>query len=333
MFKMVKALGLSLAFACGFTSLVGAGSSVVNAAESLPLEGTALRVGMAITPPFVMVGNTFEDVRGIDYELIKELQRRTGFTIANDKIEILNFGQMMNLGAEGTLDIVTGGINLTAARAKLFEFSEPYYRAGVAVVGRRGANITSFQSLQNHKIAIVAGTNAGDIMPKGVSVSVLEVPSNFMAFYNVAYNNADVAIADIPLAQDFIDNLLGKNLEIKFVLPDSAGDMGLLFAKKHPEVNRILNQNFTAMIKDGTVAKIVSKFSSDAECNITLNRLKKDKAEKIVANNNGDSVQQGKDVLNSVATAAVSSNVYDDIKSPTLDYNNVHLSNVSASSF
>lgn len=278
MFDKFKALGLSVAFVCGISTLLGAQANA-EAYDPLPLEGKSIRVGMAITPPFVVVGNTFEDVRGIDYELVKELQRRTGFTIANDKIEILNFGQMINLGANGTLDMVAGGINLTPARHEKFIFSDPYYHSDVAVVGLRGSKIPDLKSLDNLRVAIVSGTNAKDLIPKDIKVEIVEVPTNFMAFYSVAYHKADVAIADTPLAQDFINNLLGKNLEIKFEIEDASGDMGLLFSKHNPEVHQVLTKAFTAMIEDGTVSTIVSRFSNNHEANITTARAEAKKEE------------------------------------------------------
>lgn len=267
MFGAIKNVGMKLGIAIGLSMAVFANTAN---AEKLPLEGKTLNVAFAITPPFVsVVPGSLDNLTGIDVEMVKELQRRTGFKLKDNRFELMNFGDMTEQTAKGTVDICAAGIYLNEARAKVYAFSPAYYRTAMGVMARKNSNINSFEDLQNKTLSAMAGSTATDAIPDELNIHVKEVfsPTSFMSLYEVAVGNADVAISDVPIINDFIDNLLGSELSLRFVVPNSEAEMGMLFNKNSPYVP-ILQQTMQEMIMDGTAGKIVAKFTNDPSANI-----------------------------------------------------------------
>lgn len=257
--KICIALGLSMAFA-----------ATAAHAEKLPLEGVTLNVAFAITPPFVQVEpGSLNNITGIDVEMVRELQRRTGFKLKDNRFEVMNFGDMTKQAADGLVDIAASGVYLTEARSKIYAFSPPYYKTAMGVMASKNSGINSFEDLQNKTISAMIGSTATDAIPKELNIQTKEMqsPTSFMAFYEVAVGKADVAIADVPVIQDFMNNLLGDQMSLRFVVPNSEAEMGMLFNKKSPYVP-ILQQTMKDMILDGTAGKIVAQFSNDPQANI-----------------------------------------------------------------
>lgn len=267
--------------------IVGAliAATIPFAQAAKPLEGQTLRVAAATTPPFVTISkDSLNNISGIDVDMILELQRRTGFKIAHDRLDIMNFGDMSSEGEKGNYDIMAGAIYLNDRRAKIYDFSEPYYLTSIGVFTRKGAGVKNFLDLNNRTIAAVNGTSATEAIPRNLNISVREVatPTSFMSFYSVASKEADATIADVPVGLDFIDNLLGQDMELAFIIPNTEANMGLLF-KKGERFVPALQMAMREMILDGTAAKIVAKYSSDAHGNIAMTHYKEGKVVQEIA--------------------------------------------------
>lgn len=232
-----------------------------NANAALPLEGVTLEAAFSVAPPFVVVSNSFEQPSGIDIDITKELQRRTGFSLKNGGVQIMNFGDLMNLASKGDVQIAGGAITLSSSRAKVFDFSGRTVGSRMVIVARKDSNITGFDSLNNRHIATEAGTVAEDLIPEDANIHVTldECPTNFMAIYRVSRGLSDAVIVDEPLIQFYIDNWANSNLEIKYVVPDSDSNLGLLF-QKNTKASKALQAAYRDMERDGTIKSIINKY-------------------------------------------------------------------------
>ena len=71
------------------------------------------RACTGLFPSFVIVDNGFENVKGIDVDIARDLQKRTGFKLKNNRFDIMNFGELIDLATIGQIDIAGGGITLS----------------------------------------------------------------------------------------------------------------------------------------------------------------------------------------------------------------------------
>lgn len=278
MFKSVKKTIASIALAMGLSACITSSANAESDAN-LPLKGTTLRVSIALSAPFVEVGDEgLKGAVGIDVDLIHELQRRTGFTLEDNRINIMNSKQLEMEAADGTSDILGGGLYLTEERSAMFAFSDPYYRTHISVISRNCSGIKGLNDLSGRSVAVVDGSTAKDqITTSNISsVKTVDYPTNFMAFYAANYGLTDTVMADAPLADDFMEHLLGDKLQVCFAVPNTEAMMGLLF-KKRGKQHTILQNAIRDMIIDGTAAKIVSAYAHHEEDNmarVTYDRVK-----------------------------------------------------------
>ena len=91
--------------ACALFLIAGSATVLANelntntyeAKSAKPLANEELVVAFSIAPPFVIVDTDFENVRGIDVDIARELQKRTGFKLKNNRFDIMNFGELIDL--------------------------------------------------------------------------------------------------------------------------------------------------------------------------------------------------------------------------------------------
>lgn len=233
----------------------------IQEAQSLPLKGHVLEVGVAIAPPFVIADKGFNSLSGIDIELIKELQRRTGFKLSGGRIRLMNFSELLDVSASGALDITGGAISLSQEREGNYRFSDRSCLSNAVAVVRADSSISSLDDLTGKTVAAEVGTTAQDVLPDEYAskVKMRQSATNFMQFYDVARGHADALVADHAVAVDYINYWKDAGLKIAFELPESFSSIGLLF-KKDDMASAELSRAFSEMKQDGTVDAIVDKY-------------------------------------------------------------------------
>lgn len=229
--------------------------------DAFPLLGEELDVGVAIAPPFVIADRGFNHLSGIDIELIYELQKRTGFSFSEDRIQLMNFGELLDISADGLLDITAGAISLSQERSSIFDFSDSSCISDTVAIVRKDSDIKNIEDLYGRTVAAEVGTTAEDILPDYIADRVImkTTATNFMQFYDVSRGDADVLIADHAVAVDYLKTWPDSNLKIVFTIPQSESAIGLLF-KRNPRVAKHLAKAFKEMKEDGTVDAIVKRY-------------------------------------------------------------------------
>lgn len=265
--NVIKVSALSLAVMSFCSSAMAAetpDSSHHNTASTtqaaLPLEGQELDVALTIVPPFAFITESFSEVRGIDVDIVKELQKRTGFKLRNNRINVMNFGEMVSLGREGKLDVLGGGITLSDGRRAYYDFSDPYMDSALVLVTRKNDTIDEVADLKNRTLSVELGTTAVDYFPnaESLNIKIAESPTAFMSIYAVHDNQADALVMDEPMVSFYINNWRDADLKIVEQISDPS-NLGLLF-KKDAKFTPHLQEAYREMIEDGTMAQIIDKY-------------------------------------------------------------------------
>lgn len=233
-------------------------------ASSLPLKGETLNVGLSPVPPFVQIDGQFTDLEGIDVDIIRDLQRRTGFSIKNNRFRIMSFGELLSLGEQGFMDISAAAISLNADRAQLFDQSPASFRSHSVIVVPSGSSIAHTNDLIGKTIAAEEGTDATDIVSEDLAhkIKISHELSTFMTFYSVVTGKSDALITEAPMAMGAVNNWAKGRLKIAYHIKGSENDIGIMF-KKGTKASKILCETFQQMRDDGTIAKIVHKYLPD----------------------------------------------------------------------
>lgn len=234
--------------------------------SSLPLQGQELDIGLNYAPPFVVIDGAFDNVKGIDVDIIKELQRRTGFTLNRGRFQIMSFGELMDLAGKGDLDLIAGVMSLNPARAQKFTQSPGLFRSYQVVVVPANSNIKTLDDLAGKTIAAQAGTNSSDILPAHIanSTKLHHEVTTFMTFYSVISGKAQALVTEEPMAQALIDNWAKGKLKILYRIDQSVSDFGYMM-KKDTKISQVLHDELLKMREDGTIANIVQKYLPNYE--------------------------------------------------------------------
>ena len=125
------------------------------------LDGVSLVLGTSGTyAPFSYFADDGTTLEGFDIDMLNALQKILGFTIANDKIQDMDYGPLGTSLGQGQLDVGAAALCATDERKKSMNFSETYYDAGIIVcVAKDNDTIKSVEEL-----AAATTANAARIM-------------------------------------------------------------------------------------------------------------------------------------------------------------------------
>ncbi len=142
---------LSLA-ACG----VGQGASASTAPDpSLVKDGSLVVCTSLPYQPF-----EFEkkgEVVGFDIDLVREvaLKLKLELELINEDFEAIQSGQLLN---DGTCDVAVAALTINGDRARVLDFSSPYFNAAQVMVVQKGSGISDLNDLVGGRVAVQEGT-------------------------------------------------------------------------------------------------------------------------------------------------------------------------------
>ena len=167
-----------------------------------------LRIGLSDKmPPFSKLNDdgTFE---GFEVDFAKEVAKAV---LGNGgKVEFIPVKQADRLKAvtENKVDLLIAAYAKNASRAKVSDWSIPYFSISLAVVARKDAGISSIKDLQGKKIAAIHETNSAVWLDKQPDITRVDCDNNRHCFEKVEKGEADgymhniVSVATIPLMND-----------------------------------------------------------------------------------------------------------------------------------
>jgi polar amino acid transport system substrate-binding protein len=94
---------------------------------------------------------------GFDIDLADEVAKQLGLkaVFVNADFDDIQSGQVLN---EGECDVAVAGITIRGDRARVVDFSSPYFDAGQAMVVKQGSDASSLDDLADQKIGVQDGT-------------------------------------------------------------------------------------------------------------------------------------------------------------------------------
>jgi polar amino acid transport system substrate-binding protein len=159
-------------------------------------------------------------------------------------------------------------ISITAARAKVVDFSDGYYSAAQAIIAVKGspaAGATSLADLKQYKIGAQTGTTSLTAIRDQIQPS-----SDAVVFKNtndaktaLANGQVDAIVADLPTAFYLVAAEIDHGTIVgQFPSAGEPEQFGMLFAKNNPLVGCV-NQALSTIKSSGRLAAIEKKWLSD----------------------------------------------------------------------
>lgn len=212
---------------------------------------------VAIDPTFPPMEFTSDgQLQGFDVDLFNAIAEQMG-----TKVEWINTefkGLVPGLIAKRA-DVVASAIYITDERAKVVDFSEPYFNSGLVIAKKKGDDsIKSAKDLDGKRVALQTGTKSIQFMKDNYpDVQRVEVEKNNQMFDMVMSGRADAVVTGKPFARFYATKR--GNME---VLNEqlTTEPYGFAVRKDMPEVTAAINDALEALKTDGTYQSIIEKW-------------------------------------------------------------------------
>jgi polar amino acid transport system substrate-binding protein len=223
-------------------------------------EKGKLVLGLDDSFPPMGFRNEDNQIVGYDIDLAKEVAKRLGVQLVPQPIDWNAKEQELNTGK---IDCIWNGFTITDERKQAMAFTKPYLRNAQVVVVKKGSPYTTLASLKGKKVGLQAGSSAAGALDgakafKASLAQVVEFKDNLTALMDLEARGVDAVVMDLILAEDNIKRS-GKSYTIlKEALAPEVFGVG--FRKNDLALRDAVQGQLEAMAKDGTLAKVTTKW-------------------------------------------------------------------------
>lgn len=191
---------------------------------------------------------------GVEYQILRSFAATLS---AQPRVVIIpRFDSLFEALRQGRGDVAAASITATAARAKLVDFSTPYFPVRETVIVRHGEGARSFHDLAGKRAITQRGTTWEKECRNVPAVKLLFTEDQAQMFAMVAAGTADFAVTDSPMAMTYLDKY--PNLVIAWSLPEKE-DYAFAFPKGS-DLAPLLNAELNRMKKTGAFYALLGRF-------------------------------------------------------------------------
>lgn len=160
------------------------------------------------------------------------------------------------------LDVVIGNLTITEERAKVVDFSNPYFRTGLKIAVQRGSGIKNLDGLKGKKVVVGRGTSGAIFLTENAPEAELVYTDNFApnGVLLLRQRRVDAGIEDGSSIEFLVREI--KSLE---VMPQEflSGDIGMGLSKGEPEFMNWINSFIADYISSGDYQTYYRKWQSE----------------------------------------------------------------------
>lgn len=241
--KWIKAFGLGIAL-----------TSVATLASAETLK--------AVTDPsfvpFEMMDPATGEMIGFDMDILAEVAQRAGFEY---DLNTMDFSGIIPALQTRNVDIALAGITITEARAKIVNFSDPYYDSGLRILVRANNDkVKTVEDLKGLKVGTKIGSTSYNFLTEklGDKSSVTPYPGSSDMYMALMSGAIDAVFYDAPNVGYFASTK-GKG-RTKTTGPLYEGQQyGIALVNGSPWVEKV-NVALAEMKADGTYKTIYEKW-------------------------------------------------------------------------
>lgn len=249
---MRKSFAVLIALCAGFVLTIPG----IGLAKNAPKK--VITVGADTTfPPFEM--EEHGKVTGFDIDLINAIAKTEGLEI---KLSTMDFQGLIPALQTGTIDVAVAGITITPERAKVVDFSHPYYHSGLSILVKKESAVHSLEDLNGKNVAVKLGTTADLMMSKKTGVTVQRFTNIDDAYNQMENGGADAVIFDNPVNLNYAKTHQNVHVVGKLLTGE---DYGIAVTKEDPWLLEKINDGLSKVYKSGEYAKLYQQYFGQDE--------------------------------------------------------------------
>lgn len=196
------------------------------------------------------------EIVGVDIEIAREIAKELGKELV---VKDVSFDFLINEVKSGKADFAAAGISITDERKKQVDFTDEYTVSNQVVVVKKDSPITSFDEIRNKRIAVQLGTVADLYVSDNYPDATLVQHKKYLsAVEDVKAEKVDCLIMDELPAKEIVK----ANSELKIMDGVLFQDRyGMIVKKGNDELRKQINKVLKRLVDDGTIDKLVLKYS------------------------------------------------------------------------
>ena len=189
---------------------------------------------------------------GFDVQLWEAIAKQAGLSY---KLQPMDFNGIIPGLQTRNVDVALAGITIREDRAKVIDFSEPYYESGLAILVANDSAIKGAKDLEGKTVAVKIGTATVDYMKANVPSAKLKLfPNIDNAFLELATGRVDAVVHDTPNVQYYAQT--AGNGKVKVVGSLQSGDFYGIAFPKGSELVPVVNKALADIKANGTYDKL-----------------------------------------------------------------------------
>lgn len=257
----------ALSLAGCFNSGSNTNQTQTNGSSSQVFANNTINVGYISYPPGFIVDPNTKQKSGIFNDILAEIAKRNGLTI-NYKEEV-TWATMIESLKTNRVDLIANPVWATNERKANADFTKPVYFSPIAIYVRADDNRfdqdTSKLNDPSIKVAAIEGEMGASIAKTDFPKAQLQLfPNNVdiaQMFLEVQSNRKDVTFAEPLIAYDYMQKNPGKLKIISENSPIRNFPNSYMYKKGEQKIGDFLNAEIDKLLKDGTIDKIIDKYS------------------------------------------------------------------------
>ena len=209
--------------------------------------------------------NANGQLTGFTIDILKAIGEKVEFRPIMIKTPWENLIYSLN---QGDIDIISASVSITEERAKLMDFSDPYFVTNQLIIQRQGnhpVHSSSLEYLKEKRIAVQINST-GDLIARKLqtqyNTEIIRFKTASEALMEVALGGAEVAISDTEIIKKFMKNNPAIPLSTSSSPDFKSEYYGFAVKKGNTELKNQINKGLKLIQQDGTYDAIYKKYFS-----------------------------------------------------------------------
>jgi polar amino acid transport system substrate-binding protein len=228
--------------------------------SSAGAAGRTIVVAHDATWPPMEFMNEKREIVGYSVDYIDAVAKEAGFTVEHRNVAW--DGIFAGLAGK-KYDVVSSSVTITDERAKVMDFSTPYYEVRQAVIVPKDSTARNIDDLKGKKLGAQIGTTGYMAIKKAKGSTALTYDEIGLAMSALASGRLDGVVCDDPVATNYIlENAeYAKKMKVAFIIPADVPEYyGFAVAKGNKEVLDLLNKGIAVVKAKGIEEQLRKKW-------------------------------------------------------------------------
>lgn len=262
--KLSKFISLGLALTLSLSAvLTGCGkkeSSDKSAIDAIKERGV-LKAGVKIdVPKFGYRDPKTSEIDGFEVDLVRAVAKKILGDESKIELEAVNAKTRGPLLDSGEVDIVVATFTITDERKKSYNFSDPYFQDGLALMVKKDSGIKEFKDLDGKTIGVAQSATSKEILQEkadedNIKLKFLEFGTYPEIKAALDSGRIDCFSVDGAILNGYVDDstvILDQKL--------APQDYGIATKKSNTDLAEIVNETINEMKESGELDELISKW-------------------------------------------------------------------------